>query len=160
MLELRRPHSLWYLLLAVTSGVLLLALLPPFLPVEMEAAVRHGFASVCHQLPSRSLHIGDIPLAICDRCSGIYSGLVVGVAVTGWSRDAWGALGQHGRYLLVGSLLPLGLDWVAPLFGLWTNGPLSRILTGLLFGSVAASYVTHRLLRRVARTDAPEGPLQ
>jgi hypothetical protein len=35
---------------------------------------------------------------------------------------------------------------------------VSRALTGLLFGTVAASYVTDRLLCRVARTAASEGP--
>jgi uncharacterized membrane protein len=158
MFGLSRVRIVWYGLLAGTSGLLLLALLPPFLPAELQGVVRGCFASVCHQMPSRSLHIGGVPVAICDRCSGIYLGVVLGVAVTGWGCSLWAALGQRSRYLLLGSLVPLGVDWIAPFLGLWQNGPVSRALTGLLFGIVAASYVTDRLLRRVARAAAPEGP--
>ena len=100
---------------------------------------------------------GERP-GICDRCSGIYLGLVVGVAVTGWGRSLGAVLGQHGRCLLLGSLVPIGVDWIGPMLGLWGNGPISRGLTGLLFGVVAASYVTDQLLCRVARTAASEGP--
>lgn len=153
-----RTRLVWYGLLAGTSGVLLVALLPPFLPIEMQGVVRRCFASVCHQMPGRSPHIGGVPIAICDRCSGIYLGLVVGVTVTGCGGSLWAALGRQGRYLLLGSLVPLGIDWIGPVLGLWGNGPVSRTLTGLFFGTVAASYVTDRVLRRVARTAASEGP--
>ena len=155
-----RTRLVWYGLLVGTSGVLLFALLPPFLPVEMQRVVRRGFASVCHQMPGRSPHIGGGPIAICDRCSGIYLGLVVGASrlLSGGGEGLWAVLGRHGRYLLLGSLVPISLDWAGPVLGLWGNGPVSRALTGLLFGTVAASYVTDRLLRRVARTAASEGP--
>ena len=158
MLGLSRTRIVWYGLLAGTSGLLLLALLPPFLPAEMQGVVRGCFASVCHQMPSRSPHIGGVPIAICDRCSGIYLGVVLGVAVTRWGRSLWTVLGRQGRYLLLGSLVPLGVDWVAPVVGLWQNGPISRALTGLLFGIVAASYVTDRVLRRTTRAAVSEGP--
>jgi len=158
MFGLSRVRLIWYGLLAGTSGLLVLALLPPFLPAEVQGVVRRCFASVCHQMPSRSPHIGGVPIAICDRCSGVYSGLVLGVVVTGWGRSLWVPLGPQGRYLLLGSLVPLGVDWIAPFLGLWQNGPISRALTGFLFGIVAASYVTDRLLRRVARTEVSEGP--
>ena len=153
-----RTRLVWYGLLAGTSGVLLLALLPPFLPAETQDAVRRCFAPVCHQAPSRSPHVGGVPIALCDRCSGIYLGLVVGVTITGWGDSLWAALGRQGRYLLLGSLVPLGVDWIGPILKLWSNGPMSRALTGLLFGTVAASYVTNRILRRVARTATSEGP--
>jgi uncharacterized membrane protein len=155
---MRRTRLVWYGLLMGTSGLLLLALLPPFLPAEMQGVVRRCFAPVCHQMPGRSPHVGGVPIAICDRCSGIYLGLVVGVAVTGWGRSLGAVLGQHGRCLLLGSLVPIGVDWIGPMLGLWGNGPISRGLTGLLFGVVAAGYVTDRLLRRVARTPSFGGP--
>ncbi len=150
MLGMSSTRLVWYSLLAVASGLLGLALLPPILPAEMGSLLYRAFAPACHQLPGRSPHIGGVPIAICDRCTGIYAGLVVGVAVTGWGRGLWRELGRRGRYLLLGSLVPLGADWVGPVLGVWANGPLSRALTGLLFGVVAASYVTHRLLRRAA----------
>ncbi len=158
MVDMRRVQRLWWALLAGTGSLFVLALLPPFLPVEMQAVTRQCFASVCHQWPSRSPQIGGVPIALCDRCSGIYLGLVVGVAATGWGRFPWRTLGGHGRYLLLGAVVPLGLNWMGPVLGLWGNGPFSRALTGLLFGGIAASYVTDRLLRRITRTASAQGP--
>lgn len=154
----RSARLVWYGLLAVTSGVFVLAMLPPVLPASLQGVVREGFAPVCHQLPGRSLHVGGVPVALCDRCSGIYAGLVVGVAGTGWGHSLWATLGPYSRYALLGALVPLGLDWMGPLLSLWGNGPVSRALTGLLFGSVAASYVTAQLLHRKARTSGTGGP--
>ncbi|ABC44300.1 hypothetical protein SRU_2120 [Salinibacter ruber DSM 13855] len=158
MANARSTRLVWYGLLAATSGVLILAMLPPILPAPLQAVVREGFAPVCHQLPGRSPHFGGVPVALCDRCSGIYVGLVVGVLGTGWGTNLWVVLGAYGRYVLLGALVPLGLDWGGPLLQLWGNGPTSRILTGLLFGSVAASYVTARLLHRKARASGTGGP--
>lgn len=158
MFGLRRARLLWYALLAGTGSLFVLALLPPFLPVEMQSVVRQCFGPVCHQLPSRSPQIGGVPVALCDRCSGIYLGLVVGVSATGWGPHSWRTLGGYGQYLLLGAVVPLGLNWVGPVLGLWSNGPIGRALTGLLFGGVAASYVTDQLLRRVARVRSSQGP--
>lgn len=137
---------IWALLLVLTGGTLLLALSPPLLSAKWQAVILHVFSPVCHQIPIRSPHIGGVQLAICDRCVGIYLGLVGGVLTIGWGRALWGAVGQQGHYVLFGSLAVLGIDWLAPLVGLWPNGPVSRATTGLIFGLIAASYVTDRLL--------------
>lgn len=152
-----RPRIVWWALLAATTGVLVLAMLPPVLPAEMAAVVRGCFGPVCHQIPARSPHFGGVPVAICDRCVGIYGGLVIGVLVTGWGDGLWQMVGTQGRYVLLGSLVPLGIDWGAPVLGLWSSFPASRAVTGFVFGSIAASYVTHRLLRRLARTPSGDG---
>ncbi|WP_233993833.1 DUF2085 domain-containing protein [Salinibacter altiplanensis] len=154
----RSTDLVWYSLLAITGGVFVLAMLPPILPDALQVLVREGFAPVCHQMPGRSVHVGGVPVALCDRCSGIYLGLVVGVVGTGWQRGLWSVLRPYGRYAMLGALVPMGLDWAAPLLRLWDNGPESRILTGLLFGCVAASYVTAQLLRRKARASGTGGP--
>jgi uncharacterized membrane protein len=39
-----------------------------------------GF-SICHQLPSRSLNIGNLYLPVCSRCSGIYIGFTVSAII-------------------------------------------------------------------------------
>jgi len=157
MLGWSRAHVLRHGLLAATSSIFLLALLPPLLPVELQSVVRQCFGSVCHQWPGRSPQIGGVHIALCDRCIGIYLGLVIGAA-TGEGRFLWRTLGGHERYLLLGAVVPIGLDWIGPVLGLWANGALSRALTGLLFGTIAASYVADRLLRRVARAKSPQGP--
>jgi len=42
---------------------------------------RSVFASVCHQQPSRSFWMNGAPLAVCERCFGIYAGLFLGVGI-------------------------------------------------------------------------------
>jgi uncharacterized membrane protein len=145
-------------MLAATIAVLVLALVPPLLSPAGRAAVMHLFAPVCHQIPVRSPHLGGVQIAICDRCAGIYVGLVVGVATALGARGLWRRVAPHERYVLLGSLVPIGLDWAGPLLGLWPNGPVSRVATGLLFGVVAASFAADRLLRAVrrARRSAPQ----
>jgi len=151
MSGMHRVQLIWYAILAGTGSLFVLALLPPFLPVEWHSVARQCFGPVCHQWPGRSPQIGGVPIAVCDRCSGIYLGLVAGVAATGWGRYPWRVLGANGRYLLLGAVVPLGLNWVGPVLGVWGSGPVDRALTGLVFGAIAASYVTDRLLHRVAR---------
>lgn len=38
-----------------------------------------GYA-VCHRIDARSFHLGDRPLPLCARCSGMYLGAVLGLA--------------------------------------------------------------------------------
>lgn len=144
-------RRVWGGLLAASTFVLAVALSTPLLSPAGQAAVRHLFDPVCHQLPARSPFLGGVQLAVCDRCLGIYLGLVVGVATVGGARRLWRWMGRYDRYLFLGSLVPMGIDWAGPLLGLWANGPVSRALTGLLFGSIAASFVTDRLIRRSIR---------
>jgi uncharacterized membrane protein len=136
----------WVGLLAATTTVLLVALSPPLLSPTWRAAIMHGFSPLCHQLPSRSPVLYGGQIAICDRCVGIYLGLVVGIATVGGAHRLWVRLGARDRFVLLGSLVPMAVDWIGPILGLWNNGPISRALTGLVFGVVAASFVADRLL--------------
>ncbi len=113
----------------------------------------HVFSPVCHQMTVRSPHLGGVQLALCDRCVGIYLGLVIGVATVGWGQPLWRSLGTYGRYVLLGSLVPMGVDWIGPILGLWGNGVVSRATTGMIFGVIAASFVTDRMLRRIVQTE-------
>jgi len=104
------------------------------------------FAPLCHQLPGRSPSLDGVQLAVCDRCLGIYTGVLGGVATAGWARGLWVRLRAVEHLVLLGSLLPLAVDWIGPVLGLWPNEPLSRAATGLLFGVVAASFTATRIL--------------
>jgi uncharacterized membrane protein len=145
----------WGLLLGGAGGVLGLALLPPFVSPAWRAVLMNAFAPVCHQLPARSPFLGGVQIAICDRCAGIYLGVVLGVATVAVARRLWRAAGRHAPLVLLGSLGPLGVDWVGPLIGLWPNTPLSRAATGLVFGIAAGSFAAARLLRGAASMGAP-----
>lgn len=137
----------WGLMLGATGGVLGLALSTPLLAPEWRALVMHVFAPVCHQLPERSPQLADVQIALCDRCTGVYAGGVLGVAVMGGGPSFWRRIRTLDQYVLLGSLVPLGIDWIGPLLGLWTNVPFSRAATGFLFGGVAASFAADRILQ-------------
>ena len=68
-----------FLILSVLIGALLGAWLlytPPGILGKSDAV---GYA-VCHQIPERSFHIGDRPISLCARCSGMYLGAFIGLA--------------------------------------------------------------------------------
>ncbi len=96
------------------------------------------FSPVCHQNPSRSFAVSGHPWAVCHRCSGIYLGLFLAsmiplelgnVLSSSWRRSLWVLCG----------VTPLLLDVFLQFTGLWANTPLSRFLTGLLFGVTLSS---------------------
>jgi uncharacterized membrane protein len=129
--------------------VLVLAVLPPFVPPGWRPVLMAVFAPACHQIAARSPHIGEVAVAVCDRCIGIYSGVFVGFLLALVLRPLWRRVGDAGRFVLLGALVPLGIDWIGPVLGLWSNTPLSRGATGFVFGVVAASFLAHTLFQRV-----------
>jgi uncharacterized membrane protein len=50
------------------------------------------------------------------------------------------------RWILIGAALPTAIDFTGGVLGLFANTFLSRALTGVLFGAVAAFYVTPGLV--------------
>ena len=94
------------------------------------------FSRVCHQIPERSFALSGLPLALCHRCFGICLGLSLGSIL----RNPFKHRGLAARrFFLLAATVPLLLDALLPFTGLWTGTPLSRFLTGLLFGSLTSS---------------------
>lgn len=65
------------LLLAV-SGLIIAGffLFPPVTVLDKTHLI--GYA-VCHQIPDRTIHIGETPLPLCARCTGTYLGALMGL---------------------------------------------------------------------------------
>ena len=143
--------------LGLTLGLVVVlgtAALPPLVPETWRPVLMQAFAPVCHQLPERSPHVNGVALAVCDRCSGIYTGVVLGAllaTIAGWQRLS--------RAVLFGTMLPLAVDWVGPWLGWWSNTPLTRAATGALFGGVAGALLLIALRHAVeARKPSPPAP--
>jgi uncharacterized membrane protein len=100
------------------------------------------FSGICHQIPERSFALFGYPLPVCHRCSGIYAGLFLGcfMVLRGLHRRT-----AARRNIVLGSLIALALDALAPVVGLWNNSALSRFSTGLLFGIVTSLLVVRGL---------------
>jgi len=122
---------------ALAGVLLLLAALPPWLPAWSQSLIMDAFAPTCHQLRTRSLHVGDTALAVCDRCIGIYGGAILG-ALLGRMAGGFGASMRTRWALLALGAAPAFIDWIGPWLGLWPNTPTSRLLTGLWLGGAVA----------------------
>ena len=117
--------------------------------------LRWPFSLACHQLPERSFHWLGSPLAVCQRCAGLYLGFALGVA-------AWPHLPAGVRRLatrpawLATCLALLALDWALP------NSTASRFATGLLaafpIGLLAHSVLPRFNKRNPSKTEPRRRP--
>ncbi|PIQ63809.1 MAG: hypothetical protein COV99_00850 [Bacteroidetes bacterium CG12_big_fil_rev_8_21_14_0_65_60_17] len=135
----RRKYFLYWL---VPALVLLAALptLAPFFPEAVRDVIMKMFSPVCHQLPGRSPHFHGIPWAICHRDAGIYWGLPLGAVLFGVLGTIPSWLGRRMPLIFALALVPMGLDWGLDAAGWVSNSPLSRIVTGGVFG-ITAGYL-------------------
>ncbi|WP_022835781.1 DUF2085 domain-containing protein [Salisaeta longa] len=146
---------LWLGGVIATALPLVAVWLPPFVAPEVQAVLMRVFLPLCHQLPARSIHWHGVQLAVCDRCTGLYTGIFVGACIAPWIRTGWQRLGaRRASWVLLGSGALLGIHWLLPVVGVWPGTMLGRYATGVIFGSVASSYVWH-VLAPPARAAAP-----
>ena len=117
----------WALMLGCVAW-LALVVAPPLLVAADSgyAALPHWLLhAVCHQIPERSFHWHGVPLAACHRCTGLYLGFALGVALWPHVRGAAAWLSAHPRWVAA-FFVPLLVD---VLLG---NTPLSRFATGMV----------------------------
>jgi uncharacterized membrane protein len=135
------------LTLSILWAALILA--APWLMAERHflasAVIYKGFSAVCHQAPERSFYFHGRPMGVCSRCASIYAGFIIGLLLYPFLRD----LREDRfppRWILIGAAVPTVIDFAGGVLGLFANTFLSRALTGVLFGAVAAFYVTPGLV--------------
>jgi uncharacterized membrane protein len=141
----RQPAFLARALLLLWSAAILAAI--AVAPLAASAARPEGwflyeaFRPLCHQDPQRSWHLQGFPWAVCARCLGVYSGLLL-AAVFGLRLPA--------KALAV-ALGLLGASWVAEFTGLGAPSGGIRFGTGLLLGCGIAAVVLSWAPRRRAQ---------
>ena len=168
-----RTTWLWWAGIVGGVGfVLALAWLPPVVSPEVRAVLMQAFAPLCHQMPARSPHVDGVALAVCDRCMGIYGGLVLGMGLAAsvrllatWAmptRVSDGTLARSATTVLLGALVPIGVDWLGPMISAWTplagwgNTPLSRALTGALLGAAGGALLMFSIAKNASDEDEQE----
>jgi uncharacterized membrane protein len=136
-------------LMALSILWIALILAAPWLMAERyflaSAAVYQGFSAVCHQAPERSFYFHGHPMGVCSRCVSMYAGFIIGLSLYPFARD----LREYRfppRWILIAAAIPTVIDFTAGILGLFANTFLSRALTGILFGAVAAFYITPGLV--------------
>ena len=152
-----RPHAVapevvrggrWAVL--VLGGLLALVFAPPFLPDGLRLPLEHAFSLVCHRMPDRSFHLHDVALGVCQRDTGIFVGMFAGALLYPLVRPLDLRIAHRAPWVLAAAAVPMAVDWSLTVFGLWANTPLSRSLTGLLFGLVAGVFLTRGFVELAA----------
>jgi len=125
---------------------------PPFLiTYGLDVLAKHiysFFSYICHQKPELSLYVLGYQFAVCSRCFGVYFGLLAGIATYPlWRRvDDVEPLPRIWLFL---SLVPIGIDWLLGVLGIWENTYASRFITGLILGFACAVFVIPALVEIV-----------
>jgi uncharacterized membrane protein len=104
-----------------------------------------AFSFLCHQIPARSFHFENHQFAVCTRCFGVYSGLLLGFVVYPFFRRIED-IEPLPRVWLFLALVPMGIDWSLGFFEIWENTALSRFLTGLILGVACAIFLIPALV--------------
>jgi uncharacterized membrane protein len=89
------------------------------------------FRLLCHGRVERCLSLFDAPMPICARCTGIYVGLLAGMALfplIPWLRE------RMMRMVALAAVVPLGIDGVTQLLGLHESVNPLRVVTGVIAG--------------------------
>jgi uncharacterized membrane protein len=99
-----------------------------------------GFSAICHRIPDRSFYYHGYPLGVCSRCTGIYAGFVIGLALYPLFRRLDNP-GFPSRWWLAAAGLPAAIDVIGGALGFFSNSFFSRSATGAIFGAGAAFYL-------------------
>ncbi len=100
----------------------------------MDPFLQHVFAFVCSQTPDRSWAPGGILLPFDQRCTGLYVGAAIAVALHASLRFRPSVRVFCLQGLLLLQMVPLG-------FHLIPHGPVLRILSGQLFSFGVVGYL-------------------
>src|SRR5687768_8245933 len=132
---------IWLISAIVVLAIVSLIMMAPLTAgSHLANSIYGGFAVVCHQLPERSYFIFGHKLAVCSRCTGLYAGFALTLLLYPLLRPL-GSVDWPPPVWLVLSALPMTIDFGLTFLGIWENIHSSRLLTGLLLGSVSVFYV-------------------
>ena len=140
----RRPLLFWAISAAVITSLVSLIIIAPLAAAsghnEIAASIYYAFSRLCHQRPDRSYFIDGHKMGVCARCTGIYFGFALTLLAYPLVRSLRSTTTPARKWLLLAAL-PLAIDFSLTFFGVWENTHTSRLLTGLLLGSVAVFYI-------------------
>jgi uncharacterized membrane protein len=91
------------------------------------------FSRVCHQDDARSFHVEGEKIGVCIRCSAIYFGFFLGLITLPLSR-ALKRKNVPAMGFFLFAVLPMVVDAVLNAAGIHASTPMTRVITGALFG--------------------------
>ncbi|RKY81790.1 hypothetical protein DRQ07_03110 [candidate division KSB1 bacterium] len=105
-----------------------------FISKKTGGAVICFFSNVCHQQEQRSFKIHGVQLAVCSRCTGLYTGFFAGVIFYPFLSGKF----KFKKLLIAGAVL-LFLEFIFSHLYMFNSSNTIRFLTGLLPGFVVAN---------------------
>ena len=144
VVPIRRPLVFWMISAATISFLVSLIVVAPLAAAnghnDLAQGIYRAFGTFCHQIPERSYFINGHKFAVCSRCTGLYAGFAFTLLLYPLVRSLRNVT-TPPRSVLILAALPLLIDFSLSFFGVWENTYTSRLLTGLVLGSVAVFYV-------------------
>jgi uncharacterized membrane protein len=141
---LPKAWIVWAFVVGIAFGLVGLIFAAPIAQagghITLASAIYSTFSFVCHQIPERSFHLADHKLAVCSRCTGLYSGFALAALVYPLVRSLKRTDTPRIFWLILAAM-PLAIDFSLGYFNIWHNNHLSRFMTGGLLSSVAVFYI-------------------
>jgi uncharacterized membrane protein len=146
----KRVYTILLLLTALWCFGVLLA---PALHTTHPAAasfVYSAYSPVCHQVDGRCFHLFGAKWGVCMRCSAIYFSFFLSLLLYPLFHRLSSPL-FPGRWWVALAVAPMIIDVLLNFMGIHPSTPLTRTITGVLFGSVLPLYIVPPLLEGVAQ---------
>ena len=93
---------------------------------------------ICHEIAERSFFINGNQMPFCARCTAIWLGLAIGVGFMIFFKVE---LNEKFIFVIIIGTIPIAIDGLGQLFGLWVSTNLIRVITGLLIGILCGAAI-------------------
>jgi uncharacterized membrane protein len=103
------------------------------------------FSRICHQNNVHSFHVEGEKFGVCIRCSAIYFGFLMGLLLLPVS-GALTRMRSPKPWYIIAVIIPMVVDAILNDSGLHISTTMTRLATGLLFGSVMPWCIMPHLL--------------
>jgi len=102
------------------------------------------FSRICHGIESRCFVIDGVPLHLCARCLGIYSGLFLGSVSALFLNKQYKRF--ENRSFLAIALVPILTSRILEWTGITGYSLLGALFSGFLSGYILFLYISNRFL--------------
>lgn len=102
------------------------------------------YSPVCHQIPEKTFELFGTHLLVCARCTGIYLGAFVMIAITLLKKQSQSPTDLDLKWFVISSALLL-IDVLASTAGIYSYSKLLAFGSGLFFGFVVLNFIQQGL---------------
>jgi uncharacterized membrane protein len=103
------------------------------------------YSKTCHQIDERSFHLIGEKVAVCSRCSSVYTGFLLSVALYPFIRGI-NNLKMPPLWFLIAASVFMVLDVFLDIGGIFSNTFISRAITGGIIGFILPFYLIPRTM--------------